>query len=379
MLQGFKMYLQMGVPALLILCALFLGSIPTATAVFEFKGMTVTAGKYCPNVTFSSDRATYTMKHLRTLGVEWIALVATEYQDHGNSVEIYHLAYPNFHRELYYTYLSESLEELTYIVRVAKQVGLKVMMKPHIDQVYDGTMNWRGEISNGDWGTWFASYELMMMKYARFSEAMQLDMLSVECELIGVSPQNTYWEALIAKIRQVYKGPLTASANYGGEETSKQWWDKMDYIGIDAYYTGVRSNSPYPRTETDVPDVVRNWQNIDSSTIKPLSDRFNKPVLFTEIGFCTGGNCERSYNVSENDIKSHGFLYDGMLEAFKNVTHWKGVFFWGWMADGAYGGPKDMCMSPQYKPAEDALRKHFGATLPKMRQPPYPATCLCTI
>ena len=37
-------------------------------------------------------------------------------------------------------------------------------------------------------------------------------------------------------MRDVYSGKLTSSANWGGEEFSKSWWDAVDYIGVDAYY-----------------------------------------------------------------------------------------------------------------------------------------------
>jgi hypothetical protein len=45
-------------------------------------------------------------------------------------------------------------------------------------------------------------------------------------------------------MREVYTGLLTDSANWGGEEMGKQWWDAVDYIGVDAYYgQGLRSGS----------------------------------------------------------------------------------------------------------------------------------------
>lgn len=44
-------------------------------------------------------------------------------------------------------------------------------------------------------------------------------------------------------MREVYSGELTASANYGGEETGKSWWDAVDYIGVDAYYSNGLGNA----------------------------------------------------------------------------------------------------------------------------------------
>lgn len=38
-------------------------------------------------------------------------------------------------------------------------------------------------------------------------------------------------------MRAVYTGEITSSANWGGEESGKSWWDAVDYIGVDAYYS----------------------------------------------------------------------------------------------------------------------------------------------
>ena len=37
-------------------------------------------------------------------------------------------------------------------------------------------------------------------------------------------------------MREVYDGKLISATNYGGEEVSTQYWDALDYIGVDAYY-----------------------------------------------------------------------------------------------------------------------------------------------
>ena len=112
------------------------------------------------------------------------------------------------------------------------------MMKPHIDLSKEPNYDvvWRGDIggfnNEEDWKKWFASYEKMIVKYARLSEELKCEILSVSCELINVNHREQEWRDIIRKIREVYSGKLVSSANHSGEEVSKNWLDAFDYIGV---------------------------------------------------------------------------------------------------------------------------------------------------
>jgi hypothetical protein len=79
-----------------------------------------------------------------------------------------------------------------------------------------------------------------MIHYARLAERTRVESLSVSCELIEASKKEAHWRALIPKLRKVFHGELTSSANWSqgpfGESMTKRWWDLVDIIGIDAYY-----------------------------------------------------------------------------------------------------------------------------------------------
>jgi hypothetical protein len=123
-----------------------------------------------------------------------------------------------------------------------------VLLKPHIDLRFDdGRRLWRGDIGKGmtedEWTKWFGSYRSFLLKYADLAQSLDVEMLSVSCELITASKREAQWRQLIPEVRQRFKGKLTSSANWspveeaeGGEDTQKKWWDIMDYIGVDAYY-----------------------------------------------------------------------------------------------------------------------------------------------
>ena len=55
----------------------------------EYSGMTVTNGKYCPNITFDSDVSVTSFEHIRSIGTNFVALIDTQYQKYHNSTEIF--------------------------------------------------------------------------------------------------------------------------------------------------------------------------------------------------------------------------------------------------------------------------------------------------
>ena len=240
-----------------------------ALSNLEFKGMTFVGDRYCPEVPFTDPLAIESLQNLRNTGCDYIALVVTEYQDYADSTEIYPI-YENYIKTPYYIHKTETIEGITKVVNEAHRLGIRVIMKPHIDLSRELRYNaiWRGNIggfhSESDWQKWFASYEKMILKYAKLSEELKVEMLCISTELIAVSHRTEDWKKIIKNVRNVYHGLLTDAANHSGEETSKRWWDAVDYIGVDAYYMGGSLFSNKSKTVKD--------EKIEELTQKQLSN-----------------------------------------------------------------------------------------------------------
>jgi len=184
--------------------------------------------RYCPNVTFDDAKSMQSLYHLQTTGANWVAIVVTQYQHKHNSTIIFPLYEPLV--TPYYTYLTATPQALATVILQAHSMGLKVMLKPHVD-ITDDPEYWRGQIGLGfkpeQWELWFASYRTMLLEYANLAQQLGVEMFSVSCELIEASKQDAHWRRLIADVRKVYHGPLVSSANWGwlnatgGEETNK--------------------------------------------------------------------------------------------------------------------------------------------------------------
>ncbi|KAL6072762.1 Glycosyl hydrolase family 53 [Balamuthia mandrillaris] len=361
---------------------------PSSTASkLPQSGFTFTNGKYCPNVTYASPISKASLYHLATTGANWVALVVTQYQRTHNSTQIFPLYTPQ-HSDRppwYYTFVTATEEELSDAIHQAHALGLRVMLKPHVDLTEDPDPGmWRGDIGRGfteeQWAEWFRSYEQFLMPYVRLAARTGVEQFSLSCELIEASKQDAHWRQLIAKVRDSYSGTLTDSANWGwpnatgGEITNKTWWDAVDIIGVDEYYH-LLPEVPNPTVE----QLEAAWIPIIEQ-LRKVSQRFDsKPVVFTEIGYCSG-LCQRGRRPSSSDLRQQAVHYEAALRVMMKESSWiLGAFWWNWPTDAAFGGYSDDCMAQAYKPVEDVLRKYYQATLPVPPPPSYPPSCLCTL
>ena len=345
----------------------------------EFKGITYVGDRYCPEVSMDDPLAIESLKNLKNTGANWIAIVVTEYQDYTNSTEIYPI-YENFPKNKYYTYKTETIEALTVAINKSHELGLKVLLKPHIDLSKEPHYQsvWRGNIgsfrSEENKKQWFESYEKMLTKYAKLGEELGVEMFSISCELINVSGYDSNWRNIIANLRKIFSGKLTSSANHSGEEYSKPYWDALDYIGVDAYYINAHS----------VPSAKNLDERFDSilDGLEGLSKKYNKDIIITEIGRCSG-NCQinnRNITPEYTDFYIQGYFYERFIQRFSNRSFIKGYFWWAWNTDPNTGGFNDHCITPQMKPAEFVLRKYYGGNINSVKYVPSgEPKCLCTI
>jgi len=257
--------------------------------------------------------------------------------------------------------MTPTTAELLHVIRKAKQLGLKVFLRPTID-LLDDLGHWRGDIgmyfTEQNWTDWFASWKDILKPYLVMAQQEGVEMVSLGNDLIHSSHREHDWRRLIQSLRDVYKGMITYSANWGGEETDKRWWDAVDFIGIDAFYPLIPFN-PSPTVE----DLVEEWDDVINKGIshmavglKNLTNAWNKSIIFTEIGYCSG-QCPDGEDVNLERQTNH---YAAVFEAFQYEKWFGGIFWWNWLSDPAYGGEFNYCYTPQYKPAEKLVRQWYG-------------------
>lgn len=289
-------------------------------------------------------------------GVEWISLIVTCYQPT--------LASTTIDCSLDRTPTDDAL---IHAIQTAHAQGLKVLLKPHVD--INDNSGWRGQINfadnNDDWNTWFANYTNFIRHYATLAEEQGVELFSIGCELEGTTHREADWRNVVGEVQTVYNGLITYAANWGGEETSIQWWDALDFIGVDAYYPLTNKNTP-TRAE-----LRAAWApHID--TLSTLSSTWTKPILLTEIGYRSVDGANREpwnwMSKARTDTQEQMDCYLVSLDALAGQPWLKGIFWWNWSpTDPAESNPRNRRGYKFYltdyavyrKPAESILRTFY--------------------
>ena len=179
------------------------------------------------DVGYGSASCAIAVAQIAEIGATWISITPFGRMDDLESTDILH----DFEIPV-----EENEEMIRSAVAQARLEGLKVAIIPHI---YVMSGQWRGEIDPGDdlaWDAWFESYTSFITRFAALSEEVGADLFSVGVEFKSSTNFRPHkWRVLIEKVREVYNGPLTYSANWD-EVDQVPFWDALDMIGINAFW-----------------------------------------------------------------------------------------------------------------------------------------------
>jgi hypothetical protein len=318
----------------------------TKTFTPEFqKGMTY-AFWNSANAGYAGSKSMDSLRQLKTSGVEWIAAIPYGFMESHDSTRI-HSAGHNIY--------GESDESMFQLKLDAQKLGMKIMMKPQI-WLHEG---WPGSInmdSAEDWKEWFDSYEQWIIHYALISELMHADLFCIGTELVEATTQHPErWRELIARVRQVYSGPVVYAANWGKEFEEITFWDALDYMGLDNYY-------PVRNSIEENPDLMRAAFSKQKSKLKALTIRWQKPLLFTEIGYManqTAGMGSREDEYAKYDEATQAECYKLALETYWNEPWFAGMYWWKWFSNPDDTGVDADPHSPHGRKAGRILAKWY--------------------
>ena len=200
----------------------------------------------------------------------------------------------------YRTKRNVSDEELTAMIAYAKQLGLKVALKPTANCA-DGT--WRAHINFFDedvvcepkWSNWFASYRAFQEHYAGLAQQCGVDLFIAGCEMVQPARREAEWREVIAV----------------------KWWDAVDVISSSGYYP------------------IDDWDN-QLDRIEQVVKKFDKPFFFAEAGCMSvkGSNqVPNDWGVrGDYDEKGQADWFQAMFDACEK-RDWVGGFgIWEWAA-----------------------------------------------
>jgi len=112
--------------------------------------------------------------------------------------------------------------------------------------------------------------------------------VDAEDPLIAINKRKelmlTKWYALIEKARSTYSGKLTYAANFDNYQNVK-FWDKLDFIGINAYFK-LRDYSPQIRMDSIQVELEESWDTIFKDLMDfQLKEALTQPAILTELGY----------------------------------------------------------------------------------------------
>jgi hypothetical protein len=304
-------------------------------------------------------------------------------------------------------WFGESMQATMQGIELARENGLRVMIKPHVSVGYDRSGfnmdwsdtrdsvsraayrekynkyienqpdkllsedRWRGSVmvkKESDWNILAENYTDFIMDYARLADSMDVELFCIGTELKAMALEKpAYWRELVEQVKQVYSGKLTYAANWDSYDKIT-FWDELDLIGIDAYFPLSSEKNP------DISILLNSWEPYKKD-IQTLSQEVGIPVVFTEWGYenenyaaetpwvADGRETEDGgpYNHNHLNPELQSDLYEATFQTFWNEPWFAGLFVWRWSPPEELNrGIPTYNYSPKGKPAEQVIEKWFG-------------------
>lgn len=268
-------------------------------------------------------------------------------------------------------YWGETDEGLITTTQLAQQLGIQTLLKPHIWLTQPQGGKWRTDIkmkSEADWQTWFANYRRFILHYARLAKQQNIPILCIGTELQTTAVEREQdWRQLIAEIRRVYPGKLTYAANWYEAFEQIQFWDALDFIGIQAYFPLTSKTNP------SVAELKQGWQRYGDA-IATIHRSYQKPVIFTEIGYRSTSDAaiqpwkwpdtseiNPSKLSTQAGLQTQANCYEAFFQSIWQQDWLAGVYWWKWLPSlEAKQDQLGAGFSPQNKPAEQILQKWYS-------------------
>ncbi|WMN12815.1 hypothetical protein QYS49_34730 [Marivirga salinae] len=293
--------------------------------------------------------AMHSLKNVKEIGAGWVAIIPYAFCN-AKTAEIV-FDHPR-------QWWGEKPEGVKESINMAKSLGLKVMLKPHL---WVGGQGWAGDLdfeSDSLWQVFEQQYLDYVNTYASIADSLNVELYCIGTEIKqSTTKRNEFWINLISKTRKSYDGKITYAANWD-EYSQIKFWNELDYIGIDAYFPLSEEKSPKKV------DLMNAWQQ-PKKEMKILSEQFQKQILFTEYGYesidyNTMGHWKLSKDSLDVNFENQKIAFEALFESFNSEVWWKGGFIWKWHLNKKELNRRTIkAYTPQNKPALKIIESEF--------------------
>jgi len=251
---------------------------------------------------------------------------------------------------------SENDDAVVHAVAMARNMGMYTLLKP---QIYVGG-SWPGGIdmpTDAQWDKFHDYYYRWIRHYAFLAEIHEMDALCIGVEFTKATlSQPDAWREMIRKTRALYSGQLTYAANWGAEFEQIEFWDDLDFIGLNSYYPLSKKDDPSDEELQLQFDMVK-------TKIKKVHDQYKKPIVFTEIGFRSVDAPWKNPHAEADDSineEAQRRSYEVIFEGIQDEPWCQGILWWKFPSYLEYRGENNNAFTPNNKLAEETVRKWFS-------------------
>lgn len=250
---------------------------------------------------------------------------------------------------------SGNIQGIVHSAYEAKQLGMSSMLKPQIWL----RGSWPGDIkmdTQEEWDAFFDHYHRWIKHFALIAEIHDIEMFCIGVEFSHATlAQEENWREIFRSVRRLYQGKITYAANWGYEFEQVQFWDELDFIGLNCYYPLSKSDNPRDK------DLRENFSRIKDK-IRKVHIEHKKPIVFTEIGFRSSAMPWKNPHAEEDQpfsAEHQARCYEVIFDGIQDESWCSGILWWKFPSYLDYRGLENNAFTPNNKEAEKVVRKWF--------------------
>ena len=158
-------------------------------------------------------------------------------------------------------------------IRQARELGLKVLVKPHL-WVNNGRPGEARLADDAAWRRWFTAYTTALVAMARSAQEAGAEALSIGTAIRAANTRPE-WRDVIAAVRPVFRGRLLYVAADTEDAEAFPHWPLLDAVGLRIY----RPLGPDDRGADWAAVMAREAERLDR-----LEQRVRKKIWVAELG-----------------------------------------------------------------------------------------------
>lgn len=214
------------------------------------------------------------------------------------------------------------------IVKVDESVGLKVLLRPLLDQtnLYEENKNyWRGVIAPTNMNTWMQNYLTTLRPYLQMAQQDKVSYFALETELDSITHAPN-WNTAVTLTKAIYKGTLVW--NYSWLSAVSKVTLKGTTFAVDAY-----PQLKQLSINATPAQITAGWNSVLRTAGYHLPNA--SATTLDEVGISAQDGAYANPSNTSYPLSTHPFNQNIQVNwftgacAFMKHWHMKGLFFWG--------------------------------------------------